>query len=166
MTQTGWGLRCAGQRHRCAHLLRNRCRDVRNTLLVDRDDLFQQGRPFLDSRLRKACESLASSGHGTIDVFLITDCNRGNDLFSRRIDDRQRLLAVGFDPLAVDIKLECIVHAVFSSVVLAIGVDPDLISAHREGSPDAAWMKRFSCRTAFEVRCFPRICLVMAHDVH
>ena len=116
MAQARRRLRGRGQAHRRTHLLRHRSSNFGHAGLVDRNDFFQQSRTLFDRGLRKSHESAARSGHRTIDVGFVADGNRGDHGFGRRIDHSQGLLAVGLDPLAVDIELLLVFHDVSGDV--------------------------------------------------
>jgi hypothetical protein len=96
-----------------ADLTRDRRGHLVITLEIRSEDAADQRDAFGGLRLRKRCECASRGGDRTFDVVRITERDFGKGFFRAGIDHRQTCVAGRLDPRAVDIKLQCIGHAVF-----------------------------------------------------
>ena len=99
-----------------AHLLGHGRRDIAHPRLIRSEQLLEHLDAFLARRLREGLEGLLGCRYGAIDVFGRAHGDLADGLFRCRIDDVQRLLADRVDPLAVDVELQCVIHAAVLSL--------------------------------------------------
>ena len=110
VAEASWCLCCICERQGCAHLARHGGSDVWHALLIRGNDLLQQRRALRDGGFGKGLERTLGRGNGAIHVFFIADGDGGNHRLVGGVQHLEGLLAVGLNPLAVDIKLALVLH--------------------------------------------------------
>ena len=105
VTHTSRHLRGGGDFHGRAHLLRDDAGHFFGAGQIHLNNFFQQRGTLGRRGLGKAGKRLARRFHRIIDIFGITQPDRGKRFAIGRVDDRQLLLACRLDPLPVDIGL-------------------------------------------------------------
>src|SRR6185312_9323104 len=127
MTDPDAGLRPLGEGGRSAHLFADGIRDVEIALLVDRENLREEGAPLLARSLCKGLEGASSGRDGPVHVLCRSHGNDARGRLGGRVDDREFLRLAGLDPAAADIEPAIVV---------------------RHGDPAASWMRCANSTTA------------------